>query len=716
MHRAESGEGDGMTSGQLRELLNRYFDGGLDREDLEELETELRRSREARQIYWEVAEVHGMLSEVCGEERGGMDRVILDGVSEQPSNFFRRRAVVMMGVAASLALLFALWWQGETVSPVQEVVVATMEDGRGAMTFMEAGIFEVGASKSVELVFRGGARVAIEGAARLELISEDRMRLLKGRIGVEVPKGAEGFTVDTPDGRVVDFGTRFGLEVGEFGVARAEVFDGRIDVVLGEETHRMEGRASLWLDEKRRGAVVSGADERAFPMPRSDLGWPVAGGFNGGKGFGAGKPEKVDVWSGDHCELRTASAGIQPKSGSGMLQFVATHSKGDVSASNVAGEIWRVVDLEEVSRKMGRRPERVTLSGWFNRVRGGSDTDSRFIMGMWEANAGGARFEWDRSGRQTSVLTDGDPESWERADLEMIVPPDLRYLVLMLGAFENVRNEEEVGKVELDGHFVDEIQLRFFADRQSSTRSRYWRGGEGNWEVEGKWSENVLPSGNEDAVIQGGHAVISGHVVLPETSLIVARDSDHQGRLTIEESGRLELGSREFLLGYNPGSEAEVILKGEVHSQGEVMIGRNNRRTLLRIDGGLLETTRRVTLSQYDSEVETSSELVISEGGRLKAGSLRLINDEATLRLENGLIEVESLELGRGAARAMIIQTGGVVRASELKVDGGFYQLQAGALELKGKWTAADWEDAFGTSAEGLSFESRPDGGTLISR
>lgn len=702
-----------MNKEELAELISRYFDGGLDEGGLTRLESELKESGESRRIYWEIAEIHGLLDEAAGEGQGVEAGKILDGPSGRRYGWGRG---IGWAAAAVVALLLVVWWQGRGVGPVQKMVVATMEDGRGTLQFMEAGFFEVGAAKSVELIFRGGARVAIEGAAQLELISDDRMRLIRGKIGVEVPKGSEGFTVDTPDGRVVDFGTRFGLEVGSHGVAKAEVFEGRIDVMLGEETHRMEGRASLWLDDEGRGAVVSGADERAFPMPRSELGWSIAGGFDGGNGLGSGKPKKVNSWSGDHCEIRMDASGIVPKSGAGMLQFVATHSKGDESVSNVAGELWRVIDLEEVTRKMGRRPERVTLSGWFNRVRGGSDTDSRFIMGLGSASLGETRFEWERCESETEVLTDGDIASWERADLEMILQPGFRYLVLMVGAFENVRNEQEIGKAELAGHFVDDVNVKFFSERQSSVKSRFWRGGEGQWSSAGKWSENVLPSGRESAVVQGGGATISKRIVLPESSLIVALDSNQNGDLAVEESGRLELGSGELILGYNPGGEARMTLKGVLVSGGDIFVGRNNQRSTLLIEGGSLTTSRRVTMSQYDSDIDTKSELVIDQGGSLKARALRLINDDATIRLQDGTVEVEVLELGGGSSQVSFEQSGGLVRAAELKADGGTYDLRGGKLELKGKWTKERWNEVFDEPAKGLQFELQASGWTVVTR
>ena len=42
----------------------------------------------------------------------------------------------------------------------------------------------------------------------------------------DVPPSAKGFTVDTPDAKVVDYGTRFGVSTGEDGKYHVQVLEG----------------------------------------------------------------------------------------------------------------------------------------------------------------------------------------------------------------------------------------------------------------------------------------------------------------------------------------------------------------------------------------------------------------------------------------------------------------------------------------------------------
>jgi hypothetical protein len=56
-----------------------------------------------------------------------------------------------------------------------------------------------------------------------------------------VPPAAKGFTVVTPNGRAVDLGTRFGVDVPETGTAELHVFQGEVIA----EVHGARARQSL---------------------------------------------------------------------------------------------------------------------------------------------------------------------------------------------------------------------------------------------------------------------------------------------------------------------------------------------------------------------------------------------------------------------------------------------------------------------------------------
>ena len=79
-----------------------------------------------------------------------------------------------------------------------------------------------------ELTLAGGVTLILEGPARVRLAGGARVRLERGCLSARVPKGAEGFQVDTPTSEVVDLGTEFGVCVGDDGSSEVHVLRGRV--------------------------------------------------------------------------------------------------------------------------------------------------------------------------------------------------------------------------------------------------------------------------------------------------------------------------------------------------------------------------------------------------------------------------------------------------------------------------------------------------------
>lgn len=94
---------------------------------------------------------------------------------------------------------------------------------------MAAGVYQLERG-AVTLSFDRGATALIQAPARFELIGDNHGRIELGRITATVPPQAVGFTIDTPTSRVVDFGTEFGVSVGDEGETLAAVFKGLVEL------------------------------------------------------------------------------------------------------------------------------------------------------------------------------------------------------------------------------------------------------------------------------------------------------------------------------------------------------------------------------------------------------------------------------------------------------------------------------------------------------
>ena len=109
---------------------------------------------------------------------------------------------------------------------------AAFADGRlklGAL--LKPGLFEV-RDGVAQIEFLGGARMVVEGPAKINIRSDSEATLLLGAARVEVPQGSEGFILNSPGAAVVDLGTSFGLSVDESGESEVQVFKGEVEVSL----------------------------------------------------------------------------------------------------------------------------------------------------------------------------------------------------------------------------------------------------------------------------------------------------------------------------------------------------------------------------------------------------------------------------------------------------------------------------------------------------
>src|SRR5262249_43250870 len=146
-------------------------------------------------------------------------------------------------IAAGLLLAAGLgWWlaagrppQGEKTAPEPAVAwLVNAQNCRWADEVGPTGVLSAGKVLKVErglveVRFDCGASVVLEGPARLELLSGKAARLLRGRLSARVPPSAAGFEIRSPQGRVIDLGTEFGVAVADNGVTDVYVFEGKVE-------------------------------------------------------------------------------------------------------------------------------------------------------------------------------------------------------------------------------------------------------------------------------------------------------------------------------------------------------------------------------------------------------------------------------------------------------------------------------------------------------
>jgi len=104
-----------------------------------------------------------------------------------------------------------------------------------------------------QIEFLQGSTVVLEGPVEFEIINPNGGELLFGKLRASVPQVATGFSIEVPNGKIIDLGTEFGLHVHEGGSTEVFVYKGRVlyEGVAGEDEdifREIAGGESIFID------------------------------------------------------------------------------------------------------------------------------------------------------------------------------------------------------------------------------------------------------------------------------------------------------------------------------------------------------------------------------------------------------------------------------------------------------------------------------------
>jgi len=106
--------------------------------------------------------------------------------------------------------------------------------GNSALPTLEGSALTAGSLDLVEgmatLRFKSGAEVVMEAPVSLEIVSAMECRIKRGTVVADVPPAAQGFTIQAPQTKVIDWGTRFGVSASEDGKCMVHVISGLVEV------------------------------------------------------------------------------------------------------------------------------------------------------------------------------------------------------------------------------------------------------------------------------------------------------------------------------------------------------------------------------------------------------------------------------------------------------------------------------------------------------
>jgi hypothetical protein len=228
-------------------------------------------------------------------------------------------------------------------------------------------------------------------------------------------------------------------------------------------------------------------------------------------------------WVGDEVHFVGAENGVTPVEGSQMIRFVGSGYDGP-SRANTASQLGQLVELDSTE---GDGNHTANISGWFNRVAGDAQTDTRFTLDLYAMSGDPADSTAKRVNEDwldmvsLEIFSNDDPADWEQAQGSMLIPSGADYLLVFAVAYENVHNDS--GYPEYDGHYADDIQLNITAPI-------------GDDDDPGDDDDDQTPSADFRYNFQTGEVILqstSGHLI---TSFLLLSDDEFQGGTDFPES------------------------------------------------------------------------------------------------------------------------------------------------------------------------------------
>lgn len=267
---------------QDAERMERALEGRLSPAELEAFQVDVVRDPALRAAYTERVWMHSLLK----AERERLPQLLAEDDAETapPAPTHLWRWIGLGASAAACALAAWSWLHSRThVAPTQSVPVAATliqsantKWGGSSLPTIENAKLGAGSLVLVEgiatLKFASGATVTIEAPTKLEVIDAMNCRLIEGSVTAEVPTPAHGFTIDTPDLKVRDLGTRFGVTAGSAGNSHVFVFEGEVALSdpAGKELRRLTAGKNYRIAS---GPVTANLEPRRFDPDAPIDGW-----------------------------------------------------------------------------------------------------------------------------------------------------------------------------------------------------------------------------------------------------------------------------------------------------------------------------------------------------------------------------------------------------------------------------------------------------------
>lgn len=262
-------EGREVTSNSLWRIIEDFENGVLSPAARDDLFQVLEESPRARSIYLSYFELSALLQikAETKKEEGTLPVLPQAGVPRRSLGYSVLAAAAVLLLIALGAALVNLR-QAELPSVALEATSGSDWSAylNGERTDPAKGELQQGsviavASGTVSLTTDSGARLIVQGPARVSFPSFDRPVLEKGWLWVDSGAGGARLRIQTPEGTLENIGTRFGVRVRQGAPSELHLLEGEIEMRWKSGVAPTRFKAS---DEAR--ALASKASEEGLPL------------------------------------------------------------------------------------------------------------------------------------------------------------------------------------------------------------------------------------------------------------------------------------------------------------------------------------------------------------------------------------------------------------------------------------------------------------------
>lgn len=224
------------------ESIRRHISGASTEEESDTLQEAMKQDQDLRHLYLDYINL-----DLALEAKADAMNELPEAESVIDLNHERRHSNTRwqpIAIAAALILMFAtlaglyLPSRGE---PVAQIKSAHRTTDFSAGELLRPGQRFAISQGRVKISFESGAILAVEAPADLKILGPNSARLKHGRVTVRVPGKIKGFILHTPQQRVTDLGTSFGVNVDTAGKASISVFEGEIEI--GDDRRLLAGKS-----------------------------------------------------------------------------------------------------------------------------------------------------------------------------------------------------------------------------------------------------------------------------------------------------------------------------------------------------------------------------------------------------------------------------------------------------------------------------------------